>query len=63
MLASPIPEALTVEMFAQKAHICRASVYNMIRRSEIRAVKFGRSTRIPLSELERLLATDARAVA
>jgi excisionase family DNA binding protein len=34
--------------------ICRASVYNLIGRGELRAVKLGRSTRISVAELHRL---------
>jgi len=42
---------------AEAAHalgICRASIYNLIGRGELRASKIGRSTRIPITEIERL---------
>lgn len=32
-----------------------ATVYNLINRGDLRAVKIGRATRIPLAEIERLL--------
>ena len=34
--------------------ICRATIYNLISRGELRAQKIGRSTRIPITEIERL---------
>jgi len=34
--------------------VCRASIYNMISRRELRAVKLGRSVRIPAAELARV---------
>ena len=50
------PAFLTVDEYAFHTRRCRASVYNEITRGELRAVKIGRSTRIPVTELERLLA-------
>lgn len=49
-LAYRVPEA------AQALGLCRASIYNMITRGEIRTVKIGRSTLIPAAELERVVA-------
>ena len=40
---------------AKTLGVCRAHIYNLISRGELRAVKIGRSTRIPASELQRLL--------
>ena len=37
--------------------LCRASIYNLMARGELRYVKLGRSTRIPASELDRLVGT------
>ena len=37
--------------------LSRATIYNLITRGELRAVKIGRATRIPATELERLLAS------
>ena len=34
--------------------VCRATIYNLIARGELSAVKLGRSTRIPITELERI---------
>lgn len=56
---SPVPATLTIAEFAHETRLCRASVYNLINRGELRAVKLGRATRIPSSELERLLRGDA----
>lgn len=47
--AHPIPE------FAALARCSQAHIWNLIRRGEIRAVKLGRRTLIPASELNRLL--------
>lgn len=52
-----LPTLLSPTQFAAEAGICRATVYNLINRGEIRVVKLGRRlTRIPLSELQRLAA-------
>ena len=54
--AQPVPRtAYTVDEAAASLGICRASIYNMIARGELRAVKIGRSTRIPAAELDRIL--------
>ena len=34
--------------------LCRASIYNLISRGDLRAQKIGRSTRISISEIRRL---------
>lgn len=46
--------ALSPAEAATALGLCRASIYNMLARGEIRSVKFGRARRIPLSEIERL---------
>lgn len=53
------PMAYRVDEAAENLGLCRATIYNLIARGELRAVKIGRATRIPASELERLLASDA----
>ncbi len=56
-----LPAFLTIAEYAFHTRRCRASVYNEITRGDLRAVKIGRSTRIPVTELERLLAgSDAQ---
>lgn len=57
MLAPP-RLAFTPAEAAESLGVCRAHIYNLITRGELRAVKIGRSTRIPASELERLLAEE-----
>ena len=59
MLAPPQRLAYTPAEAAQALGICRASVYNMLARGQISAVKLGRSTRIPAVELERLTTPTA----
>ena len=54
-LAYRVPEA------AEALGICRAHVYNLITRGELRAVKIGGSTRIPATELARLLGDSGAA--
>lgn len=39
--------------------LCRASIYNLMARGELRFVKLGRSTRIPAAELDRLLGVSS----
>lgn len=51
--------ALNPAEAAQALGMCRASIYNMIARGELRAVKLGRSTRVPVAEIERLLGGDS----
>lgn len=51
--------ALSPAEAAEALGICRASIYNAMARGEIRATKIGRSTRIPITEIERLLSEAA----
>ncbi len=53
--ASPPRAAYRVNEFASTLGVSRAHVYNLISRGEIRAVKIGNSTRVPATELQRLL--------
>ena len=39
---------------ARMLGICRATIYNLINRGELKYQKIGRSTRIPITEIERL---------
>ena len=45
--------------FAEAIGVTRQHVHNLIARGELRAVKVGRCTRIPASEVSRLFAGDA----
>ena len=47
--------AYTPTEAAQVLGICRASVYNLMSRGELRSVKLGGSRRIPVEEIDRLL--------
>ena len=49
------PNFATVPDIASKLGVCRASIRRAIERGEIRAVRLGRSIRIPRSEMERVL--------
>jgi excisionase family DNA binding protein len=49
------PLAFRVPEFAQSLGVSKAHIYNMIKRGELRAVKIGGATRIPASEVQRLL--------
>ena len=53
MLAPP-RLAYRVAEAAATLGVCKAHIYNLITRGELRAVKIGNSTRIPASELLRL---------
>ena len=58
--AAPVRRyAYTPAEFATTLGVCRATVYNMITRGELRFVKLGRSTRIPAAELDRLLGVSS----
>lgn len=56
----PVPRfAYSPAEAAEALGICRATVYNLIARGDLRVIKLGRSTRISASELHRLLGGDA----
>jgi excisionase family DNA binding protein len=58
--AAPVRRyAYTPAEFATTLGVCRATVYNMITRGELRFVKLGRLTRIPAAELDRLLGVSS----
>ncbi len=44
---------------AEVLGLCRASIYNLMARGELRSASLGRARRIPRVELERLLAGEA----
>lgn len=55
-MLAPTPRlAYRVNETAATLGVCKAHIYNLITRGELRAVKIGNSTRIPASELLRLL--------
>ena len=56
---SSSPAAFTVPEAARQLSICRATVYRMIGAGEIRSVKIRNAVRIPRTEIERLLQSDA----
>lgn len=51
----PAPRAHSVPDAARVLGVCATSVWGLIRAGEIRPVRLGRRTIIPVSELERLL--------
>lgn len=52
----PVPiYALSPAEFGKAIGVSRATVYNLIARGEVRYSKIGRSTRIPVTEIERVL--------
>lgn len=55
--------AYSPQTFADAIGVTRQHVHNMIKRGELRAVKLGRSTRIPADEVERVLGTTSIASA
>ncbi len=57
----PTRLAYRVNEAADALGICRATVYNLITRGDIRAVKILGATRIPADELSRLLAPSEAA--
>lgn len=46
--------ALSPQAAADRLGLCRASIYNLMARGEIRTVKIGRARRIPVTEVKRL---------
>jgi excisionase family DNA binding protein len=53
------PLAVSPAQAAEAIGVCRASIYNLIARGELPAHKIGRSTRIAVADLERLIGGDA----
>lgn len=51
----PLPTLLKVREFATAARLSDSGVYLLIARGIVRAVRIGRSVRIPASELQRLV--------
>jgi excisionase family DNA binding protein len=50
------PVVLTVNEAAASLRMARSSIYKMIAARRLRTVKFGRSRRIPVAEVQRLAA-------
>jgi excisionase family DNA binding protein len=48
-------EYLTVEEVAQRLKVTKQAIYNWINEGKLRAVKAGRSTRIPVSAVDAFL--------
>ena len=54
-MTAPIPRlAYSPAELAEALGVTRQTVHNLIRRGELRAVKIGRTTRIPASEALRI---------
>ena len=54
--ATPVPRAaLKVEEMAQALGLGRSKCWELVRSGEVRTVRFGRSVRVPVSEIERLI--------
>lgn len=47
---------LTISEARQALAISRTTLYSLLKRGEIRAVKLGRATRVPESEVSRIIA-------
>ncbi len=54
-------EVLTCAETAERLRISQKSVYRLVRRGELPALRFGRAIRIPVAGLERLIADAANA--
>lgn len=51
--------ALTINEFRERVGISRSLIYRMIARGELRSVRLGGRRVVPVSEVARLLETDA----
>ena len=62
----PTPKMLTVQAVAKHFAVSRYSIYNLVRRGDIRAIRLGRGprrlVRIPASEIERIEKEQATGV-
>ena len=52
-------EVLTCAEVAERLRISKKSVYRLVRRGELPALRFGRAIRIPVARLDRLIADVA----
>ncbi|HVM78292.1 MAG TPA: helix-turn-helix domain-containing protein [Stellaceae bacterium] len=50
----PARLAYTIDETAEALKLGRTSVYNLVREGKLRALKFGRATRIPIEDVRRL---------
>ena len=53
-----LPQFLTVEEFRAVTRIGRSTLYDLVRREEIHAVRFGRVLRIPREVLQQYLSLN-----
>jgi excisionase family DNA binding protein len=58
-LATPALKPYTVKEFAGEARLSVNAVYEMIRRGDVPAVRFGRAIRLPREACNKLLAGEA----
>lgn len=54
-----MPLAVSPTEAARLLGLSRSGIYNLMRRGELRTVNIGRVRRVPVSELDRLLADDS----
>ena len=54
----PPPAAYSITAFADQLSISRGTVFNLIKRGELRVAKIGTRTVVPATEIDRLLAVD-----
>lgn len=55
------PQLLTIPEAAEALRVSQATLYNMMRRGDIVAVKFGRRTLIERQEIDRVIAAHRAA--
>jgi excisionase family DNA binding protein len=57
-MTDPIPPWLSVVEFARLLRVSKWSVYDAVNAKQIRAIRVGRSVRIPVTELDRMAAGE-----
>lgn len=55
------PQLLTIKEAAEALRVSQATLFNMMRRGEVVAVKFGRRTLIERAEIQRVIAAHRAA--
>ena len=53
-------KALSYREAAQTVGVCERTIWGLVRDGKLRAVRFGRSVRIPVAELDRFIAGQAK---
>lgn len=52
--------AVTYRDAGHKVGVCERTIWNLVKNRELKAIRIGRSVRIPIAELERFIADQTK---